>query len=113
MYVRYVMREYAMTDVNFEALGRCEYLRECLVKAIKDRNVAIRWFQDNLNCSDEASLRLNHIDLDATRRAFTELERTNNEVLSLVDEYNKYAPLAKKALITINRGIVETGTHLW
>ncbi|MDE9455397.1 hypothetical protein [Xenorhabdus bovienii] len=94
-----------MTEINFEALGRCEHLKAKILKAIADRNSAFRLLKHGFSESSEYDIsRIQHVDVSQLREAIDALEKADIELMALVDEYNKYASQAgKKDIIVIKR----------
>ena len=104
MSAQYVLRGYTMSEINFEALGRCTHLKEALSKAANERNIAL----NNLDCksgktSEYDLSRVKHIDIQKLRKAIDDIEKADIELMSLVEEYNKYASQAKLDEIIIVR----------
>ncbi|MBD2797714.1 hypothetical protein ID856_14390 [Xenorhabdus sp. 18] len=94
-----------MTEINFEALGRCEHLKDKILNAIADRNSASRLLKHGFSESSEYGIsRIQHIDITKLREAIDALEKADIELMALVDEYNKYAAQAgKKDIIVVKR----------
>ncbi|HGG5996080.1 TPA: hypothetical protein ACJG4C_005224 [Salmonella enterica subsp. diarizonae serovar 61:r:z53] len=82
-----------MSEINFEALGRCVHLKQQIEMVIMKRDQAF----DELSVSYQkteghsVSERIKFADMGRMRVAFDELDNANTELTSLVDEYNRWA----------------------
>ncbi|MBP1034010.1 hypothetical protein J8631_00385 [Serratia fonticola] len=87
-----------MSEINFEALGRCEHLKEQINKAIRDRDLAFAKMNHAYRKLDGHTVydTIHFADMEKLRGGFDELERVNVELTSMVDEYNRWAPQADK-----------------
>lgn len=102
MSVHHALKGYAENDKKYEALGRCTYLQAEIVKATKARNVALNDIERNHYASNEHDItRIRHIDVAKIRDAMNELERTDIELMALIEEYNKQAKSAGIAEIIL------------
>lgn len=98
MSIQYVLKGYRMSDINFEALGRCVHLKQQIELAILRRDQAFDELSVSYQKTEEHSIsdRVKFADMDRIRGAFDELDNANTELTSLVDEYNKWASKASK-----------------
>ncbi|EKN3986073.1 hypothetical protein ACS90Y_001634 [Yersinia enterocolitica] len=91
-----------MSEINFEALGRCEHLKGRITEVSSLRISAFRKLKYGFSDSESTVIdRVHHADIDKLRDAIDELERADVELMALVEEYNKYAPEAGKRVINI------------
>lgn len=105
MNVQYVLKGYSMSEVNFEALGRCEFLKDKIAESSRLRSVAFRKLKYGFDDSENSNIgRIQHADIDKLRDAIDELEKADVELMALIEEYNKYAPAAgKRSIVIIKR----------
>lgn len=103
MNTQYVLKGYFMSEIDFEALGRCEHLKEKLRTAGHARDMAYievkRAYWESPNYDWERNV--NHVDIGVMRDAVDRLESADNELMALVQEFNEWAPKAGKKQITI------------
>ncbi|HHR6503125.1 TPA: hypothetical protein ACS8CD_003699 [Providencia alcalifaciens] len=91
-----------MSDINFEALGRCTHLKEALSKAVKERNTALSSLERIGARTNEYDIqRVKHVDVQKLRKAIDDVEKADIELTSLIEEYNSYASQAGLKEITI------------
>lgn len=83
-----------MTEIDFEALGRCHHVKDKLVKSIKRRDDAF----SSIDYRYERTQRFNgtviDVNMEAMHKSFKELSDANAEVLALFSEYNRWAEKA-------------------
>lgn len=103
MNTQYILKGYFMSDIDFEALGRCEHLKEKLRTAGHSRDMAFnevkRSYRESTGYDWERTV--NHVDISVMRSAVDRLESADNELMALVQEFNEWAPKAGKKQITI------------
>lgn len=91
-----------MSEVNFEALGRCQYLKE-EIKRLHDKRdklfYSIKHGYPEYTVSPEAVI--HYYDSRMLRAVVDELDDTNMQLISAVEEYNKWAKEVNQPLIKI------------
>lgn len=90
-----------MSDMNFEAIGRCEHLREEIQKYVRERDFAFSSMQSTYRPASSHTVHdtVHLANMEKLREQFDRLDVANTELTSLVDEYNRWAPEAGKRLI--------------
>ncbi|TDX18498.1 hypothetical protein EDF88_0984 [Buttiauxella sp. BIGb0552] len=90
-----------MSEMNFEAIGRCEYLRNELSNIVSKRHTAYSRMTSAYNARGSSHVydSITTTDIEKMQSAFEELKSLEVEMLKLVAEYNEWAPQAGKSLI--------------
>lgn len=91
-----------MSEINFEALGRCQYLKMQVLELRRERDRIFNGIANSyIKPSQDAAEAVNHFDASALRPAVLKLEQVNTELMSAVDEHNKWAKEAEQPQIKI------------
>ncbi|SFF37228.1 hypothetical protein SAMN05216563_1316 [Phytobacter palmae] len=90
-----------MSDVDFEAIGRCEHLRSQISAAMSARNVEASRISHATRDSGGSFFqeRIRIIDLDAIDAQLISLKQHDAHLRELVNEYNSWATKAGKSEI--------------
>lgn len=99
--IHHPLIEYTMSEINFEALGRCQHLKDEINKAIRNRDGAFRSMARAYREQESHTVydTVRFIDLEKMHQYLSELEAENAKVTALVEEYNRWAPSAGKSVI--------------
>ncbi|MBT0378891.1 hypothetical protein [Morganella morganii] len=91
-----------MSEINFEALGRCQHLKQVVLDLRRKRDQA---FNSIKHCyvspTHDSAMVVHHFDPGVIRTACDKIEEANIELMTAVDEYNKWAKEAEQPLIKI------------
>jgi hypothetical protein len=93
-----------MTDINFEALGRCQHLKTQFIELKGKRD---RAFSEIKHSYTESSSSLpdsvHEFNTARLRSACDKIDALNIELMTTVDEYNKWAKEANLSQLKIIR----------
>lgn len=90
-----------MTELNFEAIGRCQYLKEELKEVLRKRDSA---YSDLIHAyrkqeNHEIYETVKYVDIEKMRISMNLLDEMNKKAILLVEEYNHWADKADKKKI--------------
>lgn len=104
MSIHYVLREYSMADINFEALGRCQHLKALFLELRGKRDRAFNEIRHSYTESASSMPDTVHeFDTAHLRAACDRIDELNIELMTTVDEYNKWAKEANQPLLKVIR----------
>lgn len=83
-----------MTEIDFEALGRCHYLRGKLTDAARRRDDAFKGMTERYSLDPNPYDRIHEVDMAVFSQKAKEFETANDELTLLVNEYNQWAEKA-------------------
>ncbi|MGK4478628.1 hypothetical protein ACSMDC_09610 [Yersinia enterocolitica] len=87
-----------MSEIDFEALGRCEHVKGLISKAVRDRDLAFSHIASSYRKADHREIHdsVKFMDIEKMHGFIADLEKANTELTALVDEYNKWCEAAGK-----------------
>ncbi len=83
-----------MTEIDFEALGRCHHLRSKIADAARKRDDAFKGMTEKYCPDPNPYERVHEVDIQEFHQKAKEFELANDELTVLVNEYNKWAEKA-------------------
>ncbi|MEK9497054.1 hypothetical protein V2H77_11425 [Photorhabdus sp. P32] len=83
-----------MSEIDFEALGRCHHLKSKILEALRKRDDAFRDMKNQYHADPSPFDRIHEINMEFFHEKFKELDEANAELVILVSEYNKWAEKA-------------------
>lgn len=104
MAIHYVLREYSMSEINFEAIGRCQHLKSQFMdlKARRDRmfsEVRASYTESMRSLPDSVY----EFEVNRVRALIDKIDAINIELMTTVDEFNKWAKEANLPQLNIIR----------
>lgn len=91
-----------MTELNFEAMGRCEHLRKEIIECLSKRDMHAQRVSSATRTTGSTfiSNTITSISITKIEKAIEELKEYESKLRVLVDEHNQWADKAGKAEIT-------------
>lgn len=83
-----------MTEIDFEALGRCHYLRGKIADASRRRDDAYKGMTEWYTLEPNPYDRVYEVNMSNFHQNYKEFEPANEELTLLVGEYNQWAEKA-------------------
>ena len=91
-----------MSEINFEALGRCQHLKALVLELRRERDRTFNGIRHSyITPSQDTAEIVHHFETASLRAACDKLDRLNIELMSAVDEFNKWAKEANQQQIKI------------
>jgi len=94
-----------MSDIDFEALGRCQHISKQLESALRDRHTAYSKMNNcyRANGSGQVGTSVTTTDLKTMQAHFEEFKLIEQKIVELVGEYNEWAPKANERVIKFTK----------
>lgn len=94
-----------MSDIDFEALGRCKHISKQLESALRDRHTAYSRMDNcyKANGSGQVGTSVTTTDLNAMQTHFEEFKLIEQKIVELITEYNEWAPKAGERVIKFTK----------
>ncbi|WP_446469406.1 hypothetical protein [Xenorhabdus stockiae] len=106
MSVQYILKGYAMSEINFEAIGRCQHLKAKIIELRRSRD---RVFKSVKYSYTEPHMdtfgTIHYFDSERLRDTINKLDEINIELMAAVDEYNQWAKDAELPVVKILKQI--------
>ncbi|MBE8596862.1 hypothetical protein [Xenorhabdus sp. BG5] len=80
-----------MSEIDFEALGRCHHLKGKINDTCHKRDGAFRDIKNKYHAGSNPFDAVYEIDMAFFHQKFKELDEANTELTILVNEYNQWA----------------------
>lgn len=95
-------KEVVMSELNFEAMGRCEHLRKEIIACLAKRDMFAQRIgsASRISGSTFISNTITSISIVKIENAVEELKACESSLRRLVDEHNQWAAKAEKDPIT-------------
>lgn len=104
MSVQFVLKEYSMSGINYEALGRCHHLKDLIHDLHRERDSTFGKIKHSYTePSQDAADTVHYIDVSEMYNHVLKLRTIDAELMTAIDEYNKWAKEASLPLIKIIR----------
>jgi hypothetical protein len=102
MSIQYILRGYSVSEINFEAIGRCQHLKGRALELRRERDNVFRKIKHSYDEPHmDTAQSVHYFDSSILRNIADKLDEINIELMSVVDEYNKWAKEAELPLIKI------------
>jgi len=94
-----------MSELDFEAMGRCQHIGKQLESALRDRFTEYSRMTScfKANGNGQYNNSVTTTDLDKMQKHFEELKVFEKKILELVTEYNEWAPKAGITIIKLSK----------
>ncbi|WP_041692076.1 hypothetical protein [Erwinia billingiae] len=91
-----------MSELNFEAMGRCEHLRKEITECLSKRDMHAQRVSSATRTTGSTfiSNTITSMGISKIEKAIEELKEYETKLRVLVDEYNQWADKAGKPAIT-------------
>ncbi|CAI1577895.1 Uncharacterised protein [Serratia marcescens] len=81
-----------MSEINFEALGRCQHLKALVLELRRERDRTFNRIKHSyITPSQDTAESVHHFETGGLRTACDKLDHLNTELMTAVDEHNKWA----------------------
>ncbi|WP_460208429.1 hypothetical protein [Klebsiella oxytoca] len=91
-----------MSDINFEALGRCQFLKEQIKKLKEVRDNLFAGIKNTYpEYSTDPTETIHYYDASLMKSVVFEIDEANRQLVTAAEEYNKWAKECGQPLIKI------------
>lgn len=90
-----------MSEIDFEALGRCHHIREQIIDTLRKRDSAFDSIGYRYQRTQRFNVTVSEVNMLAMHKNFKEFEEANTELMILVNEFNHWAEKAGERKLDI------------